>query len=191
MRLILASGSPRRALLLHAAGFVFTTIAPEIDETPHPGEAAAEYVLRLSEEKAQGVVPHPDVVVLAADTTVVCDGTILGKPTDRSEAIAMLEALSGVTHSVLTGWTILRASSVRFGVAETFVTFRKRTLSEIAEHVDRTEPYDKAGAYGIQGDDGWLISDVRGSRSNVMGLPLGEVVPALEELGVPRSAADG
>lgn len=188
--LTLASTSPRRALLLRTAGFVFTTASPEVDETPLRGEPAAEYVLRLSEEKASSVPVSDGRVVLGADTTVTLDGIILGKPADRAQAIDMLKLLSDTTHSVLTGWTVRSTSGDRFGVCETRVTFHDRSHDELTAHVDRTEPYDKAGAYGIQGDAGWLIADVAGSRANVMGLPLGDIVPALEALGVTRSPPD-
>lgn len=188
-RLVLASGSPRRALLLSTAGFVFTTMAPDVDESIVADEPAAEYVLRLSADKARAVAPNRGDVVLAADTTVVLDSEIYGKPADPAEASAMLGALSGRTHSVLTGWTIVSEASERFGVAESRVRFHERSADELAAYVERTEPYDKAGAYAIQGDGGWLIAAVEGSRSNVMGLPLADVVDALKDLGIERSAA--
>ena len=186
-RLVLASGSPRRALLLSTAGFSFTAVAPDVDVWVRDHEPAAEYVLRLSAEKAATVALEPGDVVLAADTTVALDGTILGKPRDATEALEMLEALSGRSHSVLTGWTASAAGVERFGVAESRVRFHERTTDELADYVQRTSPYDKAGAYAIQGDEGWLIADVDGSRSNVMGLPIADVVDALAELGVERS----
>lgn len=190
-RLVLASGSPRRALLLSAAGFTFTSVTPDIDESIRDHEPAAEYVLRLSAEKAAAVGLDPGDVVLAADTTVVLDGTILGKPGDAIEAVEMLGALSGRTHSVLTGWTAFAAGTERFGVAESRVRFHPRQPHELADYVQRTAPYDKAGAYAIQGDDGWLIAGVDGSRSNVMGLPIADVVNALADLGVERSSTHG
>lgn len=186
-RLVLASGSPRRALLLSTAGFSFTAVAPDVDESVRDHEPAAEYVLRLSAEKAATVALEPGDVVLAADTTVALDGTIFGKPRDSTEALEMLEALSGRSHSVLTGWTASAAGAERFGIAESRVRFHARTPDELADYVRRTSPYDKAGAYAIQGDEGWLIADVDGSRSNVMGLPIADVVEALAELGVERS----
>jgi septum formation protein len=189
--LILASGSPRRAVLLSAAGFTFDVVVPDVDETLLGDEPPAEYVLRLSEEKAAAVPRGPGTVVLAADTTVVLDGRTIGKPDDADHAIAMLSELSGRTHSVLTGWTVAAPDRDRFGIAESRVTFRERSLDELASYVERTQPFDKAGAYGIQGDDGWLIRSVSGSRSNVMGLPVADVVAALEDSGVPRSAAKG
>lgn len=190
-RLVLASGSPRRALLLSTAGFTFTAVAPDVDESVRDHEPAAEYVLRLSAEKAATVAREPGDVVLAADTTVVFDGTIFGKPGDATEALEMLKALSGRSHSVLTGWTASAAGGERFGVAESRVRFHARTADELAAYVHRTAPYDKAGAYAIQGDQGWLIAEVDGSRSNVMGLPIADVVDALADLGVERSPTHG
>ena len=145
-------------------------------------------VLRLSEAKASIPVDE-DTVVLGADTTVVRDGAMLGKPTDHAEAVDMLMSLQGRSHSVLTGWTVVRGDAFDFGVAETIVTFRSRTVSELSEYVVRTEPMDKAGAYGIQGDDGWLIERVVGSRANVMGLPIGDIAPVLISMGIERSAS--
>jgi septum formation protein len=189
--LILASGSPRRAILLAAAGFTFDIVVPDVDETPHGDEPPTEYVLRLSEEKAQSAAEDAQAVVLGADTTVVLDGRSIGKPADTADAISMLSELSGRTHSVLTGWTVVAPDRVRFGIAESRVTFHDRTLDELATYVERTQPFDKAGAYAIQGDDGWLIRSVSGSRANVMGLPIAEVVAALEECGVRRSRSQG
>ena len=190
-RLVLASGSPRRALLLSAAGFTFTSVTPDIDESIRDQEPAAEYVVRLSAEKAAVVTLDPADVVLAADTTVVLDGTILGKPADATEAVEMLGALSGRTHSVLTGWTAFTAGTERFGVSESRVRFHPREPEELVDYVRRTAPFDKSGAYAIQGDDGWLIARVEGSRSNVMGLPIADVVNALADLGVRRSSTHG
>jgi len=188
---ILASSSPRRALLLRAARFDFDVVPPNIDETPRPEEPPAEYVLRVSEEKTASILLRFDDVVLGADTTVVLDGRSIGKPVDRDHAIEMLSTMVGRAHSVLTGWTVRSRSAHRFGISESRVSLHARTVSEIAAYVDRSQPFDKAGEYALQGDDGWLVSSVAGSRSNVMGLPIGEVVPALVELGVPRSAPDG
>ena len=189
MGLILASGSPRRSLLLSAAGIAFTTMAPDVDESPIDMEAPTEYVLRLSSLKAHAVARRGDDVVLGADTTVVLDGTTIGKPHDPGEALTMLLTLSGRTHSVLTGWTVIGPESDRFGVEESLVTFRSRSEEDLRDYVARTEPLDKAGAYALQGDDGWLIEKVQGSRANVMGLPIREVIEALQEFGIQRSTA--
>lgn len=188
MHLVLASGSARRALLLSVAGFTFDVAIPDVDETPLPGEEPAAYVLRLSEEKAAAVGVGTDSVVVAADTAVVLDGVVLGKPTDEVHALEMLVALSGRSHHVLTGWTVIKGQESRFGVAESVVRFTQRTPDELRGYVRDTDPLDKAGAYAIQGDDGWLIDSVRGSRSNVMGLPVADVVDALSDLGIERSA---
>jgi len=187
MGLILASGSPRRALLLSLAGITFTTVVPDVDETPLPDEPPAEYVLRVSELKAHSVPRSDDDVVLAGDTTVVLKGTIIGKPSTAADAVSILSRLSGETHSVLTGWTITDGDAHRFGVDESLVTFNERTSDELADYVERTQPFDKAGAYALQGDDGWLVSNVNGSRANVMGLPIKEVVEALKGFGIDRS----
>ena len=187
MGLILASGSPRRSLLLSVAGIAFTTIVPEVDETHRADEVPAEYVLRLSEVKAHVVPPSRDHVVLAADTTVVFNGTIIGKPSNASEAVSILSQLAGETHSVLTGWTITDGDTHRFGVEESFVRFNERNHDELVGYVERTQPFDKAGAYALQGDNGWLVAKVTGSRSNVMGLPIKEVVDALRAFGIERS----
>jgi len=180
-KIILASRSPRRAELLSAAGFEFDVHAVEIDETPRPGEAAAAYVERLAIEKAQaafkdlmdkpkGLSPHDQV--LGADTTVVLDGRILGKPEDRGDAIAMLTALSGRAHEVLTGVAIASAAGVRSGVEQTRVWFSAVTDEDIRRYVDSGQPMDKAGAYGIQGLASRFIPRIEGSYTNVVGLPV-------------------
>ena len=189
MEFVLASGSPRRSLLLAAAGVSFTTVVPDVDETPLEGEPPAEYVLRLSGSKARFIRRSRDQVVLAADTTVVLNGVIIGKPGTASEAVEILTQLVGETHSVLTGWTVTDGETEKFGVEESLVTFNKRTNDELVAYVERTQPLDKAGGYALQGDDGWLISKVVGSRSNVMGLPIREVIDALRTFGVERSTA--
>ncbi|GMR03016.1 MAG: Maf family protein [Acidimicrobiia bacterium] len=187
MHLILASGSPRRSLLLSAAGIAFKTFVPDVDEVLIEGETAAEYVLRLSTTKAQTVPRTHHDVVLGADTTVVLDGAVIGKPSDAHDAVSMLQRIQGRTHSVLTGWTLIGPHGERFGVEESLVTFHERTEDELRIYVERTQPFDKAGAYALQGDDGWLVAEVRGSRANVMGLPIKEIVDALDEFGIKRS----
>ncbi|MGI9586303.1 MAG: Maf family protein [Acidimicrobiia bacterium] len=191
MPLVLASGSPRRSLLLSAAGYTFTVKVPGVDETLLDVESPEAYVLRLSGEKANAVVSGSDEVILGADTVVVVDGLALGKPATHDEAVLMLERLVGRAHAVLTGWTAIGDGAERFGVEETIVTMRPRTRVELDNHVANTRPFDKAGAYALQEDDGWLVSDVRGSRSNVMGLPLRPVVDALRDLGIERSTNEG
>jgi septum formation protein len=189
MELILASGSPRRSLLLSLAGITFTTVTPDVDETPLTDEAPSEYVLRLSEVKANAVPRSGGETVLGADTTVVLAGAIIGKPATAHEAVSILTDLAGKAHSVLTGWTITDGETHRFGVEESLVTFNERSHNELVAYVERTQPFDKAGAYALQGDDGWLVANVAGSRSNVMGLPIKEVVDALKTFGVERSTS--
>lgn len=191
MSLILASGSPRRALLLSAAGIAFAVRVPGVDESGIDGEPAADYVLRIAEKKARSIPTATGEVALGADTVVVVDGATLGKPADADDAVSMLERLAGRTHAVLTGWTLIGDGVERFGVEETFVTFHPHTNEELQEHVARVRPFDKAGAYALQEDDGWLVASVKGSRSNVMGLPLRPVVEALSELGIKRSTDEG
>ncbi|MCL1594565.1 MAG: Maf family protein [Actinomycetia bacterium] len=186
MRLILASASPRRSLLLRAAGYSFDVVAADVDESAVRNESPAEFVLRLSEKKAKAISAQPHDVVLGADTTVVHDGVAIGKPEDEDRALAMLIALVGRTHSVLTGWTLGNSQMTRFGVEESFVTFNSRSSDELRTYIERTDPLDKAGAYALQGDNGWLVAGVNGSRSNVMGLPIREIVDALTEFGIAR-----
>ena len=187
--LILASSSPRRALLLSTAGFTYDIRAPDVVESFPEDEPPAETVLRLADLKAGAVDRNSGDIVLAADTMVVLDGEPLGKPFDRNDAIRMLTVLSGETHSVLTGWTAVGENDERFGVAESRVAFRTLTRDEIEAYVDDAQPFDKAGAYAIQGENGRLIEHVSGSRANVMGLPLRDIVDALADLGIERSGA--
>jgi septum formation protein len=187
VKLVLASGSPRRSLLLTAAGFTIDVRPPDVDESLLVDESATESVLRIAELKANSTNRAADEVVLAADTMVVLDGRPLGKPANTYDASTMLASLSGRTHSVFTGWIAVGDLGERFDVAETRVAFRTLTADQIASYIDDAQPFDKAGAYGIQGEDGRLIEGVVGSRANVMGLPLREVAEALGDLGVERS----
>jgi septum formation protein len=189
LQLVLASASPRRSLLLSTAGFQPDVRPANVVEVLIEGESAAESVLRLAELKARSVERKPSEVVLAADTMVVLDGVALGKPSDAGDAIGMLTALSARTHSVLTGWMIVGDRGERFGVSESRVTFKELSDAAIAEYIDEAKPFDKAGAYAIQGENGRLIANVTGSRANVMGLPLRDVADALSDLGIERSSA--
>lgn len=191
MAVVLASGSPRRALLLSTAGVAHRVVAPDVDESVLHGETPSAYVLRVSGDKVEAVDASPGDIVIGADTAVVHDRVIFGKPRDAHEAHAMLRRLAGDRHTVLTGWTVRSDESERFGVAETTVRFHDRTDDELWDYIERTQPFDKAGAYAIQGDDGFLVADVVGSRSNVMGLPVAEIISALSDLGVERSAPQG
>ncbi len=189
--LVLASDSPRRALLLATAGFTFDVQSPNVVEATPQGEPAAESVLRLAGLKVAAVERSARHVVLGADTMVVLDGAQLGKPTDRGDAVHMLTLLSGRTHSVLTGWVALGDYGERFGVAESRVTFKELSTDAIEAYIDDVRPFDKAGSYALQGENGRLIKRVDGSRANVMGLPLRDVADALGDLGIDRSTSHG
>jgi septum formation protein len=187
--LILASASPRRSELLAQAGLKFTAVPANLNEDLLPDEAAAAYVQRLAEEKAQAVwnayrsadtVDEP-LLVLGADTCVVCDGHILGKPTDMADARRMLELLSGRTHAVLTGLAVVKADKIVRDLEITQVTFNCLDDSEIAQYIASGEPLDKAGAYAIQGYAARWIPRIEGCYFNVMGLPIARTVALLAE----------
>lgn len=170
---ILASASPRRAELLAAAGFTFTVAHADIDETPLAAEPAGLYVRRLAEAKARAVADrYPGCVVLGADTTVVVDGNILGKPVDAADATAMLRRLQGRAHEVMTGVALVAGDRVRVEFATTRVWFAAMADQEIAAYVGSGEATDKAGAYGIQGRAACYVTRIEGSYSNVVGLPV-------------------
>lgn len=182
MKLVLASRSPRRAELLTAAGIEFTIRVADVDESIRFGEPPADYVSRLAEEKARAVSAGADEVVLGADTTVVIDDTILGKPEDPADAARMLQALSGRRHEVMTGVCLLGGERIVKRSASTAVWFEHLTDSEIAEYVASGEPMDKAGAYGIQGLASRFIKRIEGSYSNVVGLPVALIYRLLKDL---------
>ncbi|WP_338867300.1 Maf family protein [Myxococcus stipitatus] len=183
--LVLASGSPRRRDFLSQLGLTFTVSAADIDETPHPGEEARAYVLRLAREKARVVAARsPGTWVLAADTTVALGMELLGKPQSPDEARQMLSRLSGKTHDVFTGVALAGRHEEALAV-HTRVTFRALSAAEIAWYVSTGEPVDRAGAYAIQGKGGFLVASVDGSPTNVVGLPLGETLALMERAGVP------
>jgi septum formation protein len=181
LTLVLASRSPRRAELLAAAGIAFTVRASDIDETLRSGESPHDYVLRLAEEKAAAVRRDGPEIVLAADTTVVVDSEIMGKPQDEADAARMLAALSGRSHEVITGICLQRAGRTALDIAVTGVWFSCLTEAEIRWYVASGEPMDKAGAYGIQGLASRFIERIEGSYSNVVGLPVGLVYRHLRE----------
>lgn len=182
--LVLASSSPRRALLLSAAGYHFTQVTPSVDETPLADESPEHVVVRLARAKALSA-SGPDALSLGADTAVVLDGEALGKPLDRDDAVAMLERLGGRTHAVVTGWALaMNDQLVEDGFEVTLVTMRDITAEEAAAYVETGEPMDKAGAYALQGKGKQFVSGIAGPRSNVIGLPLRAVVPALERAGI-------
>ena len=185
--LVLASGSPRRRELLEGLGLRFTIRAAAIDETPHPGEEPAAYVLRLAEEKARAAV-RPGELALAADTTVVIDGEILGKPEDDADAVRMLRLLSGREHEVLTGVALLDttpadAGRIASGISRSAVRMATLTPEEIAWYVGTGEPRDRAGSYAIQGLGSLFVEAVSGNYTNVVGLPIPTVYRLFAELG--------
>ena len=184
MKLILGSGSPRRQQLLQQLGVVFTSDAPDVDESLLADESPVEYVLRLAVTKARVVVSrHPGSVVLGADTTVFHDGNILGKPESKDDGVAMLKALSGTTHEVVSGVAIIADREEVFSVISK-VTFRRLNAAEIDWYWDSGEPADKAGGYGLQGAGGAFVETIEGSYSNVIGLPLAETVRVLRDFGI-------
>ena len=184
-RLVLASASPRRAEMLKLLGVDFDRLPGDIDETFLEGETPREHVLRLSEGKAAlAARGRPDAWILGADTIVVVAGEILGKPGSPAEAAAMLEQLSGRKHEVLTGFAIIRQDlGIRVReVVRSIVLFREISGDEMAWYTGTSEPYDKAGAYAVQGMGACFVREIRGSFSNVVGLPLCEVFEALKRV---------
>ncbi len=187
--LILASASPRRHELLSQAGLAFTVAAADINEDLLPNEAAAAYVQRLAEEKAQAIwnahrssdATENPLIVLGADTCVVCDGNILGKPTNTTDARRMLELLRGRTHAVLTGLAAVTAGKTVRDVEITQVTFNQISDAEIAQYIASGEPLDKAGAYAIQGYAARWIPRIEGCYFNVVGLPIARTIALLAE----------
>ncbi|MHB8755442.1 MAG: Maf family protein [Candidatus Acidiferrales bacterium] len=191
-KLILASSSPRRAEILRNAGFDFEGIPAHIDESRRPGEPAAEYVRRLAEEKARTVARRlannaasSSAFIIGADTVVVIGSETLGKPFSAAHAREMLRRLSGETHEVFTGLSVLQGNSAGRTVVETTrVTFAPLSEQEIEDYIATGEPFDKAGAYAIQGRGGKFISRIEGCYFNVMGLPLARLYLLLREAGV-------
>jgi septum formation protein len=190
MRLILASASPRRMDLLREAGYVFDVEPAHVDESELAGERPAAYVLRVAAMKARTIAArHPDGIVLAADTTVVVNGTMLAKPANDADARRMLRLLSGRTHEVLTGVVLVRGGRESSVVVDTRVRFRPLAAAEIDWYVASGEPHDKAGAYGVQGLAARFVDSVEGSYSNVVGLPIGAVRALLDAEGVATGDA--
>jgi septum formation protein len=186
MKLILASTSPRRAEILHEAGFSFSVVSSAVDETHIPGEAPSDYVQRLANAKAELAAARATgpAIVLAADTVVTLEGRIFGKPRSSDDARHMLENLSGRTHAVLTGVTLIRLPDAerRTFVESTLVHFAQLSAEEITRYLSTEEPHDKAGAYAIQGRAGRYIPRIEGDYFNVVGLPLAHVTRALADL---------
>jgi septum formation protein len=190
-RLILASASPRRRELLERVGFALDVRPADIDETERPGEDPAAYVARIARDKADAVRRDPGAWVLAADTTVTIDGAILGKAATPAEAAAMLRRLSGRVHQVMTGFTIEGGGRRRDEVVISDVAMIELGDAPLDDYVASGDWRGKAGAYALQGIAAALVREVRGSVTNVIGLPLAEVIAALRDLGgpAPRFAA--
>ena len=204
MRLVLASASPRRAELLRAAGISFDVVIANVDESVRPGETPAQHVARLAEEKAFRVLPQAGTKpVLGADTVVVVDGEILGKPADAADARRMLRTLSGRQHQVITGVALIAepaetgprisgagaayvpdSITVRDGIDVTTVEFAPLSDAEMAAYVSSGEPMDKAGAYAIQGLASRFVTRIEGSYSNVVGLPVALVYDLCKRAGL-------
>ena len=192
-RFYLASRSPRRRELLTQAGFAYAELplgAADVDETPHDGEVAPGYVLRVARDKAaagwRAVIAgkFAALPVLTADTTVVLDGVILGKPDDAQHAGELLRQLSGHTHQVFTAIALANATGVNTRLSTSTVEFRTITPAEIERYVATGEPLDKAGAYAVQGRAAVFIRTIGGSYSGIMGLPLFETAELLGTLGI-------
>jgi septum formation protein len=187
--LVLASASPRRRELLERVGLAIEVQPADVDERARDGEAPEAYVVRIARSKAAAIARPGGRWVLAADTTVTLDGAILGKAEGPDEAIRMLRALSGRTHRVLTAFVLSGerggAPCVREGLVSTDVVMVEIDAAAVADYVACGEWRDKAGAYAIQGIGAALVSAVRGSVTNVAGLPLAEVLAALREVGAP------
>ena len=189
IKVILASGSPRRRQLLAKTGIEFEAIESQMPEQHVAGEPPHDYAIRMARDKARAVSSRfPDAIVVGADTIVVCEDRILEKPADVADARRMLTTLSGRTHTVITAFALARAGTIlESSPVESRVTFRKLADVEIDDYIATDEPFDKAGGYGIQGVGGGFISDAEGSRDNVMGLPTDAVVAALARYGVKPS----
>ncbi len=189
MQLILASASPRRKELMSLFGIPFVVRAADIDETMDPGKPPFDEVARVSRAKALAVAREEDDAVVAADTIVVCDGRVLGKPHSREEAIAMLSLLSGRDHQVMTGCTVLRGRQIETFTEVTDLHFRPLSQREIETYVASGEPMDKAGAYGIQGGAALFCERIAGDYYNVMGLPVCRLSQTLKRL-LPEGMED-
>ena len=187
MKLVLASSSPRRRAYLKELGIPFRHVSPDVDETRRRGESPRAYVRRVAVEKATAIsVRYPSSWVVAADTTVVIDKTVLGKPQSAAHARKMLRKLSGRSHRVLSGMALVHRSDavVRSAVSSTRVFIRPLTADEIRWYVGTGEPLDKAGAYGAQGKGGLLVERVEGSFSNVVGFPLEKFYELMKACGL-------
>jgi septum formation protein len=185
--IVLASESPRRVDILRTLGISFSIIPPDIDETKLKDETPQEFVARISYEKANKVGQHfPDKWVIAADTIVVLKGKVLGKPMNERDAFNMLRTLRGKWHKVITGYCVLNLlkNVVYRDIVETKVFLRHMTDDEITRYIKTSEPMGKAGSYAVQGKGGYMVKEIKGSYTNVVGLPICEIAEALLSLGV-------
>lgn len=189
-RVVLASASPRRVDLLSGLGIIAEVVAADVDETQLPGESADAYVLRVAADKARVVARrvgghNRDTVVVAADTSVVLDQVVIGKPLDSADAARTLRSLSGRTHQVLSAVVVLGARGVEHtALSSTSVTFAALDEAEITWYVDTGEPLGKAGSYAIQGLGGFMVESIEGAPSTVIGLPLRPTIELLRAVGV-------
>lgn len=186
-KLILASGSPRRSEILNSVGWDFAKHVADIDESERAGETPNDYVVRLASEKAEAVAAaFPDEIVLGADTTVVIDGRIMGKPADMDDARRMLTMLAGNWHEVLTGVAVVQNGTTRSAMQSTKVKFAAMSDSEIAFLAERGDPLDKAGAYAVQAQAALFIEGIEGDYWNVVGLPVSLVYELVKGLKVKK-----
>lgn len=185
--IILASSSPRRQELLQQLGLDFEISRPEVDETVQAGESVAQYVERLAREKAQVVLQqYPDAIVIAADTSLCFAGQIIGKPESKQHAFSIWSALSGQWHDVYSGICVANAAQIFSSVVRTQVELQQLSQAEMEQYWATGEPIGKAGAYAIQGIAAQYIPQIRGSYSNVVGLPLHETAQLLERVKALR-----
>ena len=188
--LVLASRSPRRLQLLAQLGVAVTVSPADVDETVGPGETPRDYVERIARQKVSVIEAPDNTRVLGADTAVVLDDSILGKPESPASAQRILQRLSGRTHSVFTAVALRSPGGMRVVCVETRVTMRTLSPAECACYLASDEPWDKAGAYAIQGLGGAFVQRIDGSYSNVVGLPLCETLALLREAGIPTALDD-
>jgi septum formation protein len=191
-KVVLASSSPRRRGLLDLIGIKHDVRPADVDETMRAGERAHDYAERLAREKAEVIAAAGgDNIVIGADTIVVIDGRVLGKPVNEQQAAAMLESLGGRTHTVVTAVALVADGQISSAVEEVTVTFRPLTLDEINSYIATGEPMDKAGAYGIQGYGATIVERIEGDYFAVMGLPLVRLVRLLAERGIHYDFGNG
>ena len=183
-RLVLASASPRRAQILTGLGIPFRIVVSDVDESIGPDEDGAAAAERLARKKAEAVARKEELPVLAADTVVLCEGLVLGKPASPEDAARMLRMLSGRRHDVVTGVCVAAAGALRSGIERTSVSFAPMTDEQVAWYVATGEPMDKAGAYHVDGIGSAFVASLSGSPSNVAGLPVRLVLRLAREAGL-------